>query len=233
MAATVEASLTLLDQADRERYLDLAIFPEDVDVPLTVLSLLWPGHRVDALCEELVGLGLAADYRLDPPGPRLVVHDVMRAYLQTRRSPAEHAQAHQRLVDAAAALAPAHQPPLPWWLLPADAAYLWRYLPYHLHHGGRDEDLAELVGELRWVEAKTARFGSVVAVEADLELAPSIRRPRSARRWPAGSMAYQSCATPSTATGPPCPGRCWSRSGHCPTDPTRPSPCWPLGTPAA
>jgi len=172
VAATVEASLTLLDQADRERYLDLAIFPEDIDVPLTVLGLLWPGCRVDALCEELVGLGLVADYRLDPPGPRLVVHDVMRAYLQTRRSPVEYAEVHQRLVDAAAALVPAHdRPPVPWWLLPTDAAYLWRYLPYHLHRGGRDEDLAELVGELRWVEAKTARFGSVVPVEADLELA--------------------------------------------------------------
>jgi hypothetical protein len=171
VAATVEASLTLLDEADRERYLDLAIFPEDVDVPLTVLGLLWPGCRVDALCEELVGLGLVADYRLDLPGPRLVVHDVMRAYLQTRRSPPEHAGAHQRLVDAAATLIPAHdRPPVPWWLLPADAGYLWRYLPYHLHGGGRDEDLAELLGELRWVEAKTARFGSVVAVEADLEL---------------------------------------------------------------
>jgi APAF-1 helical domain len=92
-----------------------------------------------------------------------VVHDVMRAYLQTRCSPVQHAGAHQRLVDAAGALVPAHdQPPVPWWLLPADAAYLWRYLPYHLHHGRRDEDLAELLGELRWVEAKTAQSGSVV-----------------------------------------------------------------------
>ena len=47
----------------------------------------WLGEL--ALCEEMVELGLVADYRLDPPGPRLMLHDVMRAYLQNCRSPAE------------------------------------------------------------------------------------------------------------------------------------------------
>lgn len=36
--------------------------------------------------------------------------------------------------------------------------------------GGQNDSLADLVCDLRWVEAKTRRFGSVVAVEADLEL---------------------------------------------------------------
>jgi len=53
---------------------------------------------VEAFAEQLAGLGLAADYRLDPPGPRLVLHDVLRAYLQTRRSTAERAAVHQQLV---------------------------------------------------------------------------------------------------------------------------------------
>jgi hypothetical protein len=67
VAATVEASLAMLGPDGRDRYLDLAIFPEDVDVPLDVLALLWPGCRADAVCEEFAELGLAADYRLDPP----------------------------------------------------------------------------------------------------------------------------------------------------------------------
>jgi WD40 repeat protein len=172
VAATVEASLVLLDAADRERYLDLAIFPEDIDIPCDVLGLLWPACRVDRLCEELVGLGLAADYRLDQPGPRLVLHDVMRAYLQTRRAETERAAVHQRLIDAAAAALLAvdddHAPP--WWLLPADAGYLWRYLPHHFHQAGCIDELTDLTCDLRWVEAKTRRFGSSVTVEADLEL---------------------------------------------------------------
>lgn len=173
VAATVQASLALLDPADRERYLDLAIFPEDVDIPLAVLALLWPGCRIHALSEELAGLGLVADYRLDPPGPRLVVHDVMRAYLKACRTTTQQARAHQRLTGAAAALLPAgaERRPVPWWLLPSDAGYLWRYLPYHLYQAGQAGELTALVCDLRWVEAKTRLSGSAAAVEADLDLA--------------------------------------------------------------
>ena len=61
VAATVEASLMLLEPGDRGRYLDLAVFPEDVDIPYDMLALLWPGRPIDDFCEELVGLGLVAD----------------------------------------------------------------------------------------------------------------------------------------------------------------------------
>ena len=172
VAATMQASLALLDQVDQQRYFDLAIFAEDVDVPLSVLGLLWPGCLVDAFGEVLVGLGLVADYRLDPPGPRLVLHDVIRAYLQARRSATEHAAVHRRLTNAATGLLPRHdgQRPVAWWLLPPDADYLWRNLPYHLQKAGRTGELAAMVCDLRWVEAKTRRSGSVVAVDADLNL---------------------------------------------------------------
>ncbi|MFE5819901.1 NB-ARC domain-containing protein [Streptomyces sp. NPDC056479] len=171
VAATVEASLTLLQPDDRSCCLDLAIFPEDVDIPQDVLRLLWPGLRVDALCEELVGLGLVADYRLDTPGPRLVLHDVIRAYLRTRQGRDARSEAHRRLTSAATTLLAHHNnEPRPWWTMPTDANYLWRYLPYHLAASGQQEELATLVCDLRWVEAKTRRLGSVVGVVADLEL---------------------------------------------------------------
>jgi WD40 repeat protein len=177
VAATVEASLTLLDPDDRERYLDLAIFPEDVDIPLDVLRLVWSDDRVDTLSEDLVGLGLVTDYRFDPPGPRLVLHDVMRAYLHTRRDATQRAAVHRRLVDAAARTLPTRDAPAPWWRLPHDAGYLWRYLPHHLHRAGRADEVAALLTDLRWAAAKTARFGSVVPVDADLELVdtPTVR----------------------------------------------------------
>jgi hypothetical protein len=82
VAATVEASLALLMPTDHRRYLDLAIFPEDVEIPFTVLRLLWAGDPV-ATCDEFVSLGLVAGYRLDLATPRIVLHDVMRAHLWT------------------------------------------------------------------------------------------------------------------------------------------------------
>jgi len=173
VAATMDASLSLLTPADRERYVDLAVFAEDVDIPLDVLTLLWPGCPPDTLCAELAGLGLVADYRFDRPGPRLVLHDVIRGYLRARRTEADRAGVHRRLVEAAAELLPADDAdgPRPWWLLPASAGYLYRHLPYHLQQAGGSGELAELACDLRWVEAKTRRYGSVVAALADLDLA--------------------------------------------------------------
>jgi NB-ARC domain/Domain of unknown function (DUF4062)/APAF-1 helical domain len=172
VTATVEASLTLLHPANQDHYLDLAIFPEDVDIPLDVLTLLWPNTNIERLCEELTGLGLVADYRLDPPRPRLMLHDVIRAYLRTCRNAAGRADVHRRLITAAAGLLPADDvvKPTPWWLLPADADYLWRFLPYHLHEAGASDEVVSLVCDLRWTEAKTRQFGSVVAAIADLDL---------------------------------------------------------------
>jgi WD40 repeat protein len=175
ITATMDASLHLLDGEDLQRYLDLAVFPEDVDVPGPILELLWPGRRVDALCEELVNLGLVADYRLDPPGPRLVLHDVIRAYLRARRGPEELRSVHARLVLAARQrLLPPHGPaPAPWWLLPATDSYLWRFLPYHLAEAHQIDQLSTLVCDLRWIEAKTHQLGSVTAAAADVALVRS------------------------------------------------------------
>jgi hypothetical protein len=51
---------------------------------------------------------------------------------------------HGRLIDTAADVLPTHddQASAPWWLLPADAGYLWRYVTHHLCQGGRSDELA-------------------------------------------------------------------------------------------
>jgi hypothetical protein len=170
VAATMEASLKLLSAADRERYLDLAIFPEDVQIPLDVLRLLWAQCRVETVCEDLIDVGLITEYRLDAPGPRLTLHDVIRAYLRNCRSTEELTTAHRRLLNAAKELLPNlnENGATAWWRLPASAGYLWRFLTHHLHEADQPGELAELVCDLRWVEEKTRQLGSALGVETDL-----------------------------------------------------------------
>ena len=170
--ASVGASLVLLDNDDQTRYHELAIFPEDIDIPLDVLTLLWPGIRVDLLCEQLVGLGLAADYRLDAPGPRLILHDVIRAYVRNRLNSEARAEVHKRLIIGAVGLLDINnrKQPTQWWTLPSRARYLWRFLPYHLMEAGFSDELIDLVCDMRWIEAKILHFGSVVLAESDLAL---------------------------------------------------------------
>jgi WD40 repeat protein len=172
ITATIDASLRLLDSGDLERYLDLAIFPEDVDIPISILELMWPGCQINTLCEELVNLGLIADYRLDQPGPRVVLHDVIRVYLRARRGHEDLCRAHSRLVLAARKRLPSshESTSIPWWLLPATDSYLWRFLPYHLAEARQTDRLATLVCDLRWIEAKTRLLGSVTGAAADVAL---------------------------------------------------------------
>lgn len=171
VAATIEASLVLMNEVDQRFFLELAIFPEDVEISLSVLDLLWSG-RAEVLSEEFVALGLAVGLKRDDPGPRLILHDIILGYLRGRLDRAARAEVHRRLVSVAAEhfLPPAERGPNDsWWLLPSHEVYLWRYLPWHMQESGTTQALEELVCDLRWVEAKTRLFGSVVPVESDLE----------------------------------------------------------------
>jgi hypothetical protein len=132
--ACVQAGIAMLQEQDRQRYRDLAVFPEDTKVPVVVLELLRPGGRADELCETPARLGLVADYR---------------DYLRRLRPPEELAARHSTLVDSAA-----RTPAAPWWMLPESATYLWRHVPYHFAEAGRQRELAELMCDLRWVAAK-------------------------------------------------------------------------------
>jgi len=172
VAATMGASLEVLDHADRRRYRDLAIFPEDVDIPVAILDLMWPGRDAETLCDELLDVGLVSRLRVDGLGARIQVHDVIRAYLRAGQDQPSLAATHSRLVDAAAGLLPdSGSASGEWWTLPDEAAYLWRHLPYHLAGAGRGAELAATVCDPRWIEGKSRRFGSSVEAESDLTLA--------------------------------------------------------------
>ncbi|MGF7237611.1 MAG: hypothetical protein ACQSGP_22000, partial [Frankia sp.] len=193
--ATLAASLALLTGDRLDRYLELSIFPEDVDIPRGVLELLWSQtgdldpDEVDGLCEELADLWLVLGYRSDPPSLRL--QDVLRSYLRARAGEDRLRATNGALVDAAARLLNSNagdrvdlgpgRPGRPWWSLPsapndrprpgdrhATADYLWEHLSYHLFEAGRGDDLLSLATDLSWTVAKSAQpnFGPV-AVDVD------------------------------------------------------------------
>ena len=64
VAATVGYSLDALDSGGRDRFLELGIFAEDAEIPLSAVALLWQGTAglsvaaAESLCERLDGLSL-------------------------------------------------------------------------------------------------------------------------------------------------------------------------------
>ena len=86
VALTIDASLELLHGDERSRFAELAIFPEEVDIPLAAVARLWGATAqlddldTENLCETLHSLSLLQ--RFDPVGCSIRLHDVIRTYLR-------------------------------------------------------------------------------------------------------------------------------------------------------
>ncbi|MFD3992840.1 NB-ARC domain-containing protein [Streptomyces sp. NPDC058583] len=176
--ATVQASLDLMDPQERERYFDLAIFPEDIAVPGFVIAALWSETgglnkaAADRLRSKLTSLCLASGTWED--GQALRLHDVLRSYLRHRQGAAWLAERNRTLIGAVrSTILPFSSAPeddgTAWWRLPDDANYLWRNLAYHLAEAGAQTELTDLVCDPRWLLARVERYGPV-SVGGDLAL---------------------------------------------------------------
>ena len=190
--ATIGYSADMLDADDYDRFCSLALFAEDAEIPVPLISALWqamaPAGISDAgataLCERLDGLSLvslagAADKHV------VVIHDVIRDFLRTELGSQRLAGLHGVLLDAVAAglaaatsgVAGPGPERVPWWELDRDDRYLWDHLIEHLRGAGRSGAAEAVAGDLRWAGARLERAGPLAPV-ADLALTGT---PRAAR----------------------------------------------------
>jgi hypothetical protein len=140
----IEVSVEGLESADRERYLDLAVFPEDQPIPEEALRVLWNLDEADTrdCMTRLVARSLAT--RSEPGGSEaLILHDLQRDLIR-KRCEKNLPGLHLRLVEAWNAL-----PKLPDF-------YAWRRVAYHLVQAGRKDDLRQLLLNFKYLEAKLA-----------------------------------------------------------------------------
>src|SRR5262249_11688120 len=172
VAATMQVSLDRLSADQRQRYLELAVFPEDLDIPRGVLERYWsasggrPAFQPHRFCQQLADLSLVQDYRLDPP--RLRLHDVIRSYLRHDVG-SELAGLNQALIDAHRSLVLDHDGDTSWWQLPAEHAYLWSWLATHLHAAGLHEELRACLRHPGYLIGKL-QMTSPARLETDLTL---------------------------------------------------------------
>ncbi len=178
ISKTLDISLELLDDAERTRYNELAIFPEDVQIPLATLEKLWGAtgglddFDTEELCDHLHELSLVSHLDLTTRYVRL--HKVVQSYLVYRQS-SNLSTLHNQFLDAC-------RPPLSippkkgeleesdWPDMSPEEPYLWTYLAYHLIEANRPAELVSLVKNLRYLAAKTHARG-VNYAEIDLTIA--------------------------------------------------------------
>lgn len=160
----------------RERYAELAIFPEYVEIPGATIFNLWqetadfePHDSQQALfaMRDLCLLRYDSErqtVRL-PAAPRKVLG---------RQQVDHHAALHEALLVA-------HQPASGKWAdLPSDEPYMWHHLASHLCAAGQVERLGELLLEFDWLQARlkaTQISGLMADYDRYLTLNVSLRAP--------------------------------------------------------
>lgn len=171
VAATVEASLELLESAERQRYMELAIFPQDVPIPLARAAELWQltagldaYETQDLITARLDPLSLL-DY--DGDGGMIRLHDVLRGYLAAKLG--DRASLHRRLTDH-------------WGDRPARGdGYAWRWLAFHRAQAAMRSaqpqrhaltgSLVALVTDAGWQQAHDDACGDLPALRGALSTA--------------------------------------------------------------
>jgi len=184
VSLSVAASLDWLKPEWRPRYLELGVFAGDSAIPRDALVDLWVGAGelregdVDQLCAALADLSLVLEYRHDTGSLRL--HDVLRSYVRH--------ETDRRLVRLNRALIAATRRRFgikgrAWWTMPhtgQGASYWWNQVAYHLREARQQLELARLVCDPRWVQAKTRLFGALAVMDdlqsVDTPIATKLRR---------------------------------------------------------
>ncbi len=169
VATTLGLSLAQLSAHEGQRFDELAVFPEDAEIPLATLAALW-AHSAglddldcEALCERLARLSLLL--RLDLSQRVVRMHDVVRRFLLERLG-AQAPALHRTLVAAGRPGSGA------WSDLASREPYWWHHLFFHLRAAGLDDELRATALDLRYLSRK-AVVRTAFSVESDLRLAES------------------------------------------------------------
>ncbi len=166
IARTINLTLRLLTETERERFSELAVFPEDTDIPIYVVGQLWR-QRSDlkpSFAKDLIGklYKLSLLLSLDPETKTIRLHDTTRHFLRHEAGPSALQSLNQSLIvslNPATSSQPDAQSRL----------YYFNHLPQHLSDAGARRRLDELLLDPRWLRDKLAATGSPQALVRDYE----------------------------------------------------------------
>ena len=138
-----------------DRYLELAVFPEDAVIPESAVQTLWgqTGKSEDYQADVfLTSLNRKSLLRLEGESPnrRVSLHDLQRDYV--RASHKDLLSLHESLLEGYRKKSPGG-----WHCGPNDG-YFFHELGYHLVEAGLKDDFRRLLFDFRWLQANSMRL---------------------------------------------------------------------------
>ncbi|MEO8327646.1 MAG: hypothetical protein ABI618_17485, partial [Nitrospirota bacterium] len=170
---SLQTSMDALPETEAQRYLELAVFPEDVNIPLSTITIFWQyTGRLSELETNLLLKSFARKSFLylgkeqDQDG--VSFHDLQHEFLtiMVEDLPASH----RKLLEAYKAILPGtdDSEAARWDALSEDEPYLWDHLVYHLQAAEMEGALIQLGTNLRYLAKKLWVRGSYT-VESDIQ----------------------------------------------------------------
>jgi WD40 repeat protein len=195
---SLRLSTDALSVAERERYFELAVFPEDAVISTLAICTLW-GHtggiEPAAARDLLLRLQRRALLSRTEDGERISFHDLQHDFL--RLNIASLAAAHAALVNAYRAVAPSG------WASGPDDRYFFQNLTRHLAEADRLDELRALLCDYDWLVAKL-RATNITAVLSDYDLVandPDLTLIEQAMRLSTPALARDRLHLPSQLLG--------------------------------
>lgn len=158
---TLAVSLKRLTDAELLRYHNLAVFPEDVGIPIYILEKFWETSQFETerICRRLDNLSLLL--RFDRRTGVLYLHDVFRHYLVYKKG--------NNLPGLQRRFLEVWRPQSGYWGdISEEKIYIWKYLSYHLLEARKKETLRELLLDNFFIQSKL-RKTDVNALIADYD----------------------------------------------------------------
>src|SRR5262249_21320901 len=152
----IHMSVEFLQPDERERFLELAVFPPDETIPESAIVTLWAhtGHCDEWESQELLAtmdersliqIVTRSSEAGRPARRHIAFHDLVYDYIQGAARVTS--TSHQQLLAAYEARCPGG------WPSASDDGYVFTHLFHHLTKAGREGELADLLWEPRWLEA--------------------------------------------------------------------------------
>ncbi len=166
VARTIRVSLELLSEAERARFGELGVFPEDAEIPIGIVARLWAAgggledFEAEDLLKNLFDLSLLLDLDFGQRFCRL--HDTTRHFLRDREGKDGLVAQHRQLVAALDGVASGETDA-------RNRRYYYLNLPHHLAEAQERARLDALLLDPGWLQAKLETTANPHALVADYQ----------------------------------------------------------------